>query len=56
LYSISAILANLTNAIPVKKPTEEMIKLAEYSKHHIPEEDEKVFLDLYFSVFKSKNN
>ncbi len=27
----------MTNAIPPKKPTEEMIKLAQYAKHHIPE-------------------
>jgi hypothetical protein len=42
-------LANLTNALPVKKPTEEMIKLAEYSKHHIPEEDEKVIRIAFYN-------
>jgi hypothetical protein len=41
LFSIASILANLANAIPVKKPSEEMIKLAEYAKHHIPEVNEK---------------
>lgn len=41
LFSISSIFCNLTNANPAKKPTEEMVKLAEYAKHHIPEENEK---------------
>jgi len=36
------VLSNITNAQPAKKPTEEMIKLAEYAKHHIPETNEKV--------------
>lgn len=40
LFSIATILSNCTNAQPVKKPTEEMIKLAEYAKHHIPETNE----------------
>ncbi len=37
LFSISSVLSNVTNAIPPKKPTDEMLKLAEYAKHHIPE-------------------
>lgn len=41
LFSIASILCNLSNANPTKKPTEEMLKLAEYAKHHIPEENEK---------------
>lgn len=41
LFSIASVLANVANALPAKKPTEEMIKLAEYAKHHIPEENEK---------------
>lgn len=41
LFSIASILSNVTNAMPVKKPTEEIKKLAEYAKHHIPEENEK---------------
>ncbi|RMZ96061.1 hypothetical protein BpHYR1_001189 [Brachionus plicatilis] len=41
LFSIASILANVTNANAAKKPSEEMIKLAEYAKHHIPEENEK---------------
>ncbi|CAF0749986.1 unnamed protein product [Brachionus calyciflorus] len=41
LFSIATVLTNLTNANPPKKPTEEMVKLAEYAKHHIPEENEK---------------
>jgi hypothetical protein len=34
-------LANLANAHQREKPTEELKKLAEYAKHHVPEEDEK---------------
>ena len=41
LYSISMVLSNISNAQPVKKPTDEMKKLAEYAKHHVPEEHEK---------------
>lgn len=37
LFSIASVLSNVTNAIPPKKPTEEMLKLAEYAKHHVPE-------------------
>lgn len=50
LYSIATILSNLANAIPVKKPDEEMKKLAEYAKHHIPEENEKVSSSLYSEI------
>lgn len=38
LFSIASVLSNVSNSIPPKKPTDEMIKLAEYAKHHIPEE------------------
>lgn len=41
MFSIASILANLSNALPAVKPTEELKKLAEYAKHHIPEVDEK---------------
>ena len=41
LFSIATILSNVSNSIPPKKPTEEMLKLAEYAKHHIPETHEK---------------
>ena len=34
-------MSNLSNAQPREKPTEELKKLAEYAKHHVPEEDEK---------------
>ena len=37
LFSIASIISNVTNSIPPKKPTEEMLKLAEYAKHHVPE-------------------
>lgn len=37
LFSIASVFSNVTNAIPPKKPTDEMLKLAEYAKHHIPE-------------------
>ena len=43
LFSIASIFSNVSNAIPPKKPTEEMLKLAEYAKHHVPETHEKVF-------------
>lgn len=36
-FSIATVLSNVTNAIPPKKPSEEMLKIAEYAKHHIPE-------------------
>ena len=41
LYSIATIISNLSNAIPSQKPSEEMVKLAQYAKHHVPEEHEK---------------
>ena len=41
LYSIATVLSNMCNAQPTKKPTEEMVKLAEYAKHHIPAENAK---------------
>lgn len=41
LFSIASVLINLANAVRREKPTEEMVKLAEYAKHHIPEENEK---------------
>jgi hypothetical protein len=47
LFSVATVLSNVTNAQPVKKPTEEMIKLAEYAKHHIPETNEKVTILSY---------
>lgn len=40
LFSIASILANVMNSIPQQKPSEEIKKLAEYAKHHVPEEDE----------------
>ncbi len=47
MFSVATVLSNVTNAQPVKKPTEEMIKLAEYAKHHIPETNEKVTILSY---------
>lgn len=41
LFSVASIFSNVSNAIPPKKPTEEMIKLANYAKHHVPEMHEK---------------
>lgn len=41
LFSIATIFSNVSNAQPVTKPSEEMIKIAEYAKHHIPETNEK---------------
>jgi hypothetical protein len=41
LYSVATVLANVCNAYEVKKPDPEMIELAKYAKHHIPEENAK---------------
>ncbi len=41
LYSIATILYNVCNAKELKKIDPEMIELAKYAKHHIPEEHEK---------------
>ena len=55
LFSIATVLSNVSNAQPVKKPTDEMIKLAEYAKHHIPETNEKVFFYYIFQIRKIFN-
>lgn len=41
LYSVATILANLCNAYEIKKPDPELIELAKYAKHHVPELHER---------------
>jgi hypothetical protein len=53
LFSIASVLSNLSNSQPREKPSEEMIKLAEYAKHHVPEEDEKD-TEKFFKVRRQK--
>ncbi|KAL7674454.1 hypothetical protein ACOME3_000735 [Neoechinorhynchus agilis] len=35
-FSATVIISNLSNAEPLKRPDEEMVKLAKYAQHHIP--------------------
>ncbi|KAI0982919.1 hypothetical protein GJ496_003778 [Pomphorhynchus laevis] len=47
-FTVCSIIFNLSNAEVIKKPDEEMIKLAKYSKQHIPEvhpKDLKEYVD-----------
>ncbi len=42
VYPVGQILVNVTNSYEVKKPEPEMLELAKFAKHHVPEEHEKV--------------
>lgn len=53
LFSVASIFSNVSNAIPPKKPTEEMLKLAEYAKHHVPETHEKE-KEVYYKVRRQR--
>ena len=42
LYPVAQVLVNLTNSYEKKDPDPELVELAKFAKHHVPEEHDKV--------------
>ena len=46
VYPCAQILVNVTNSYDTPEPEPEMVELAKFAKHHIPEKHEKVFAEV----------
>jgi len=52
VYPCGQILVNTTNSYDTQEPEPEMLELAKFAKHHIPEKHEKVIYVVYLINFR----